>query len=61
MGVHLKLLGPMVLVVGGQESQDQGRKRDPTLRNRQVGTLRLFIDRITSLESAVLVWNLFDL
>lgn len=28
------------LVVGGEKSQDQGREKDPTLRNRQVGKLR---------------------
>lgn len=29
-----------VLVVGGEKSQNQGREKDPTLRNRQVGKLR---------------------
>lgn len=51
-------LRSMVLVVVEGQTQDQGKEertkeggRDPNLRNRQVGKLRLLVDRGTYLKS----------
>lgn len=41
----------MVLVVGSGLPKTRRRKRDPTLRHRQVGKLRLLVDRGPYLES----------
>lgn len=51
------VLGAVLVIGEGEESQDQGR--DPTLRNRQVGKLKLYLSGV-HLEGGSKSYDFFD-